>query len=208
MERDYWSVPRDWEGETCAILGCGPSLRGQDLSPLAGLRVIAINDAFRLYPTCDILYFSDRAWWDGPHGRRDNVGRYFRGGCIVTMENDIGGILRLRNTGPTGLETSPDGVRHGSNSGYQCINLAVHLGVRRIILLGFDMRCVDGETHWGPRPEQQSVHGFTRTLDVMLKKFETLVDPLAAAGVEVVNCSPGSRLTVWPMVSLEEALRV
>lgn len=199
---DYWSVPRLWEGETVTILGGGPSLRSVDLSRITG-RVIAINDAFKLKPDSDILYFCDRSWWDGPHGRSSEVCRKFDTVCrnfggIVTLENDIPGIKRLRNTGPTGLETDPAGLRHGSNSGYQCINLAYHLGVRRIVLLGFDMRCVDGSTHFNHRPEQQSVHGFERTLAVMLAKFETLVDPLKEAGVEVINATEGSRLECWP----------
>jgi hypothetical protein len=200
---NYWRVPRLWEGQTAFILGGGPSLRSVDLGRVQG-RVIAINDAYRLYPAADILYFCDAAWWEGRNGRRGHVKRVFTGERIVTLENDFDGVLRLRNTGATGLETEPDGLRHGSNSGYQCINLAYHLGVKRIVLLGYDMRCVDGETHWGPRPEPQSAHGFERTLQyAMLPKFESLVDPLREAGVEVLNATAGSRLTCWPIVDIQ-----
>jgi hypothetical protein len=34
----------------------------------------------------------------------------------------------------------------------------------------------------------------------MLPKFKTLADPLAAAGVHVINASPGSALKIWPIV--------
>ena len=38
-----------------------------------------------------------------------------------------------------GLESARDTLAHGNNSGYAAINLAVHLGAARIVLLGYDM---------------------------------------------------------------------
>lgn len=58
----YWSVPRRWQGQTCYILGCGPSLRGFDVFNLFGWgRIIAINDSFRLAPWASVLYECDAA---------------------------------------------------------------------------------------------------------------------------------------------------
>ena len=111
-------------------------------------------------------------------------------------------IRCLRNTGRDGLETTSDGVRTGRNGGYQAINLAVHLGVRRIILLGYDMRHIDGRSHWHgghPMPSKESTYR-----NAMLPCFATLVAPLAERGIEVVNCTPGSALTAFPIMSLEE----
>lgn len=202
---EYWHVPRLWEGQTAFILGCGPSLSSVDFNALRGLawpRVIAINDAIFEYPEADLLYFCDRAWWDGQYGRQSRVPR---GTFIVTLENEIAGVKRLRNTGPTGFDPDTSCLRHGSNSGYQAMHLAVHLGVKRIILCGFDLRTVDGRLHSMARPEQQAATPvFDQTLrEAMLPKFETLVEPLSKMGVQVLNATPGSRLTCWPIVEAQ-----
>ena len=105
-----------------------------------------------------------------------------------------------------GLEQCSDGVRTGRNSGYQCINLAFHLGVSRIVLLGYDMRCDNsGRSHWfgdHPHPTKSTVYQ-----QVMVKHFETLVKPLKARGVEVINCTPGSAIECFPKVPLADLLQ-
>lgn len=198
----YWTVPRFWEGETAAILGCGPSLSIVDFDALkaSGQRVIAINDAIFEYPDADILYFCDRSWWDGEFGRRERFEKLGVPCWRATLENEIPGVFRLKNTGALGFDPDPQSLRHGSNSGYQSIHLAVHLGATRIILHGFDMRIVRGELHSMARRERQDAAGFGRVLrEEMLPKFQSLVEPLRERGVEVINATPGSalRLRCW-----------
>lgn len=200
----YDSIPRLWASETAFLLACGPSLRGFDASVLRGRRVIAINDSYQLAPWADVLYACDARWWET---RAAGVAKTWQGGMRVTLENRIPGVLRMRNTGEAGLETQPDGLRHGKNSGYQAIGLAYHLGAARIVLLGYDMRLgARSELHWNHRPERQTEAGFARTLSLMLPLFDTLAEPLAVAGVEVLNATPGSALRVWPMVRLVDVL--
>ncbi len=170
-----------------------------------GCRIIAINDAFRLAPWADLLYFADRRWWDGPQGRQSDVERSLVA-RIVTC-SDAPGCLHLRNTGIEGFEPAPGNIRTGNNSGYQAIHLAIHLGVSRIVLFGYDMRVSGHQTHWGERPEGHTPEDFARTLvDLMLPLFRGLVRPLADRGIEVTNASPGSALTLWPVVGHQEGL--
>lgn len=210
MSTAYWTVPPEWTGETCYVLGCGPSLRGFDARVLRGRgRVITVNDSFRLAPWADVLYACDLRWWQT---RRAAVEAVWQGRRMVTLENhalenQIPGVLRLRNSGEDGLETDTGALRTGKNSGYQAIGLAYHFGASRIVLLGFDMRLGrHGELHWNERSDGQTPQGFAQTLGLMLPKFETLRDPLAIAGVQVVNATPGSALRVWPMVRLGDVL--
>ncbi len=189
-----------WRGETVFILGCGPSLAQSDVDLLQGHRVIAINDSFLMGPWADVLYGCDARWW---RTREQRIKQVWEGGMRITLENDIPGVFRMRNTGDSGLETSPDGLRNGKNSGYQAINLAYHFGVSKIVLLGYDMKLgKHGELHWNARPELQTQAGFARTLSLMLPLFDTLVEPLATAGVQVVNATPGSALRAWPISDL------
>jgi hypothetical protein len=202
----YWSVPPEWTGETCCILGGGPSLASVDFRALnrTGCRVIAINDAFRFAPWADCLYFCDQRWWDK---RSLDVRASFTGKYLVTLENRIYGVKRIRNTGELGMETDPAGLRHGHNSGYQCINLAVHFGVSRIVLYGYDMRVHGNQTHAIEGVRQQNATDFDRLLrDKMLPAFDSLVQPLANANAQVLNATPGSRLRCWPIVDLRTAI--
>ena len=56
------------------------------------------------------------------------------------------GVTVLKNTGQRGLERQRTGLRTGLNSGAAAINLAVHFGATRILLLGYDK----GHSKTGP----------------------------------------------------------
>ena len=190
-----------------ACLGGGPSLTQHQVNALRGrTRAIAINDAWRLAPWAEVLYACDGRWWRKHDGLPDFPG------LKVTLSNSADevapwpDIMVLENTGAEGLETSPHGLRTGRNGGYQAINLAVHFGARRVLLLGYDMKSApDGRTHWfgdhADWPTRPGIFG-----DVFLPHFEGLAHALDAIGVGVVNCTPGSALDVFPKASLGQAL--
>lgn len=195
-------VPRLWSGKTVVIVGAGPSLTHADVDRCRDHHLIAIKDAIRLAPWAGVLYGCDRKWWKA-HPETESFT-----GLKYSLE-DVRGrpdVSRLRNTGKTGLARDPSSLRTGMNSGYQALGLAVHLGASRIVLLGFDMQ-PDGEKHrWfgthkyhGPRPSAPDYRLF-------LELFPTIVEPLKAAGVEVLNCSRRTALTCFPCVELDEAL--
>lgn len=203
--KHYWNVLPEWADETAYLLGCGPSLNRTDVNQLRGRRVIAINDSYQIAPWSELLYFCDKKWW---LQHQERIAETFRGRVIATLENQIDGVRALRNAGQLGLETDPGAIRNGSNSGYQAINLAVHLGVSRIVLLGYDMQVNGDKLHWQPRTDMQTAQGFQRTLQInMLPKFEYLREPLRKAGVEVINCTVNSALKVWPYRPLGQVLQ-
>lgn len=196
------SVPRRWPGATIVCLGGGPSLTPADVDAVhaAGLHTIAINDAYRLAPWADVLYACDQQWWTWHAGVPSFTGpRYALAASIPITWPDI---VVLENTGWTGLELAPTGLRAGHNSGYQAVNLAVHLGAARVLLLGYDLGPDGALTHWfGDHPSL-----VPSPYAEMRAAFETLVAPLAAIGVEVLNCSRRTALTAFPCVALEDAL--
>jgi len=204
---DAWSAPCLWPGATVACLGGGPSLSQADVDRVRGrARVIAINDAVRLAPWADVLYGCDWRWWQKHAGAPGFTG------IKVSLSNSRGHldaypeIKLLENTGVAGLEDSPTGLRTGGNGGYQAINLAVHLGARRILLLGYDMQAAaDGRTHWfGDHEDWPTRPDVYAT--AMLPHFAGLAARLRDVGVETINCTPASALTVFPTLDLETAL--
>lgn len=190
------TVPRLWPGETVVCVGTGPSLTQADVDACRGrARVIVVNDAYRLAPWADLLYAADDKWWAWHKGAPGFAGLKY---TIAPCRHAWPGLQVLRNSGQHGLESNPSGLRTGYNSGYQAINLAVHLGASRVLLLGYDMA---GDHYFGSHPDR------TRPpFAPCLKAFATLPDPLRAAGVEVVNCSRHTALTCFPRQPLREVL--
>jgi hypothetical protein len=195
-----WSVPRAWEGEAAFVLGGGDSLRGFDAGRLKGHgRVIAVNDAFRIAPWADVLYFGDRKWFDWNRG---SLGM-FRGEHIVTRV-EVGAtpplkIKRLRRNLDVGLARHPSEVA-GWCSGGNAINLAYLFGAAPIVLLGFDMKGGNWHTH----------HRTPKNLDAYRRHFiphiERMAPELEREGVTVINATPGSALGCFPIVSLDDIL--
>ncbi len=201
------AVPALFPGSTATIIATGPSLTPADVAATRRSNgpVIVVNDAHRLAPWADILYAADEYWWERHVGVPSFRGLKY---SIEPTRAQWRGLHVLRNTGVFGLELDPAGLRTGFNSGYQAINLAVHLGARRMILLGFDMGpAPDGRTHWfGDHPDaaQRPPSPYRE----MIAAFDTMVEPLAQIGAVVVNCSRVTRLTTFPTVPLEDAFDV
>lgn len=200
----YAVVARLWPESTIAILGGGPSLTAADVArcQAAHVRVIAINDAHRLAPWADVLYAADAKWWHYHQGVPSFTGLKY------SLQPDAArwpGVQILENTGEEGLEARPSGLRAGRNSGYQSMNLAVHFGARRILLLGYDMQRLPGQrSHWfGDHPERLRCDS---PYDTFLRRFETIVEPLQRLGITVINCTRTTALTCFPRLPLNEAL--
>ena len=112
----------------------------------------------------------------------------------------------MRNAGPRGISTDPGMICNGRNSGYQALNLAILAGARTVILLGFDARepTADRKSHWfGDHPRVEPVAVFAE----YRKAFSAAEGAIRAAGVRVVNCSPGSAIDSFPKMDLVDALR-
>ena len=199
----------DWAGAVVVAIGGGPSLTHEQVDYCRGrAKIIAINNAVDLAPWADLLYFCDERWY---RWHEETVRRFE--GRRVTMENEgllaeLPGLTCMKNdtkrTGEReGFCESPDGLRTGGNGGYQVLQLAAHLGARRVVLLGYDMRPIDGKAHW------HEEHPIPTPLDCLTgyaDGFRTLVEPLRRRGVEVINATPGSALDFFPRATLQEAL--
>lgn len=194
-------VPRLYPGGTVLCVASGPSLTQADVDYCQGRvdMAIAVNTSYQRVPWATALYAADAHWWDWHKGVPAFGGLRYS----VSSEAAKWGVSILRNTGADGLEMSPDGLKTGRNGGYQALNLAIHFGATRILLLGYDLQLGDQQKgHWHP----DHPHGRPSPFGVFLDKFKTLVGPLANLGIDVVNCTPRSALTCFPRQSLREAL--
>jgi hypothetical protein len=203
MTDRFWSVPQLWPGGTVAVMASGPSMSAEVADTVRAARVpaIVVNNTFRLAPWAAVLYAADARWW------RLTPDAVEFGGLKVSIENidelPPRGVLLMRNGGREGYDEAPDSLRTGHNSGYQALHLAVKAGARRVVLCGFDMR---GSGHWHPN-HLAPLRSVDEAFFAMCRaRFQTILAPLAQMGVEVLNCTPGSALTCFPRVALEDAL--
>lgn len=201
----YWRPERLFEGFTVVIVGGGESFDATQARRIGmarstgAVRVIAINDA--VYPCwyADIAYACDAAWWR-VHGPLSG----FRG-LRVTLEKPVhDGILQLENTGNTGFDPEPGKIRTGGNGGYQMLHLCAHLGASKVILVGLDMH----GGHWfGQHPQSLLRSTNHQTLSNRVTRFVEMAPHLAKRGIDVVNVSSRSRLTVFRSGNLDIELR-
>lgn len=201
-------VPRVWPGATVVCFASGPSLTREDAEYVRSKAyTIAINDAVTLAPWADVLYSSDNYWYVRQQGVKTFQGmKYAMSPRRNVLHNPFARwpeIQVLANTGETGLELEPTGLRTGRNSGYAAINLAVHFGASRIVLLGYDMSLgPKGEAHFDGKVGSGPGH-----YHLFRESFRTLVGPLKAVGVTVINCSRRTALTAFPRGELRTVLQ-
>lgn len=193
-----------WPESVIVCLGSGPSLTQADVDFCRGRAlVIAIKDTIDLCPWADVLYgcgadAGGQTWWRrrGPSLPMTGL-RY----SLDEAASEWASVLKYRKD--DGLETDPGYLALGGNSGYQAVNLSVHLGARKVVLLGYDMqKDPAGRQHYfGDHPR-----GNQLPFDLFLFRFPTIMEPLKALGVELINASRQTALTCVPRGTLQEAL--
>lgn len=193
----YWSVPAMWPGRTVAVLASGPSMSQAVADKVKHLPRITVNTTYRLALDADIIYACDEAWW------KANPEAVQCGGIKVAMEALPGkhpefpeDVKVLRNTGREGFDPFPDCLRTHNNGGIQAVQVAVHAGAARILLLGFDMR----GGHW------HEAHPNGDTSDKQFLRWIDRARGLAKAPVDIVNCTEGSALDCFRRESLDDVL--
>lgn len=196
-------VVRRFPASTIVCLGSGPSLTPEDVAFCQSKAiVIAVNDAAVLAPWASVVFAADLLWWGRNYMARRLLGLKY---ALASSHKRIPGVEVLERTGQEGLETDPTGLRSGGHSGYAAINLAVHLGARQIVLLGYDLKPdPTGRHHYfGGHPD-----GSHPRYDQWRPLYQTLLEPLQALGISLVNASRQTSIRSVPRLPLREALCV
>lgn len=218
-----------WEGGTCFILGGGPSVLKQFnvpneiirlvylgklnpeayspyLEPIHKQHVIAVNVAYKIGSWIDMMIFGDTSTW---HEDREGI-LGFRGLKISCSDTVVGkGTINLKYLGrdpkhKIGISADPSLIAWNKNTGAAAINLAVHTGVKRIVLLGFDMKLDPNQNqHW----HKLYVSPLNQTNSIFNKHligFPQMKKDLDALGIEVINCNPDSAIECFQKVNFKD----
>lgn len=169
---------------TWAVLATGPSMCQALADSVRGrCYVVAVSDSYRLAPWADAIASSDIAWW------RQHPQAMGLPGVKFTAAPTWQGADQLARV--------PEAVS-GTNSGLLGLMVAVRMGAKRVLLLGLDLR---GDHFFGRHPEplkNPDDHRFA----VFCRQFEAY----RPRGVEILNCTPGSALDVYPRADLADCL--
>jgi hypothetical protein len=230
-----WKVPKIWEGGECWILGGGPSLPYQfevpeniiqqvcagELTPdayspylsvLHDKHVIAVNMSYLIGTWIDMVFFGDGGYYLKNRVTLLNYPK-LKVSCapkIKNFPNDGVKFIARDQRKPSGISSRNGYVSWNKNSGAAAINLAVHFGVKRIYLLGFDMDVLDGNQHWhnlyGKNKSRKNGKPHKLPFTRHKKGFSTIKKDADNLGVEIINCSPSSTIQEFKKMSVKEIL--
>ena len=182
----------EWKGYTAVCIASGASLTQEQVDMCKGHKIIAINDAYKLAPHADILYACDSQWWGWHNGVPDFKGRKITHQQDAVKLQTYPGIDYILSDGKSGFSHKQDRIRHGGNSGYQALHIALSMGADRVLLLGYDMHANTGESHFfGEHPNGKQRDG---RYAEWIKEFSALEIAGRQRGQEVLNCTPNSAL--------------
>ena len=198
----------DWYQQTCVCIGTGPSLTEEQLAMVQNyrkhgamtLRAIAINDAGLernlplSAPWADILYAADGKWWQ--FYKPSFEGLRVSGEKVKDVETIQLKMLARRELMPR----VPGSVVSGDHSGFQALGLALTLGAVRILLLGYDCGGNKRNCHSNREPRFSTEPPFDQWADKYMQV------PKRWPFVEILNCSPQSRITAFPKAEIGEVL--
>ena len=195
-----WSPKPEWKDQDAILIGGGASLRKFDFSVLKGKNVIGCNDAFRLgKDIVSYCLFGDPSFFEK---NREELATF--GNPVVTcapsiLNKPIPWLLQMRRI--------RDGLHEGNivgwnySTGATATNLALSLGARRIMLLGYDLGLQpNGRSHWHDAhpvpPREEAYRRFMRgfhSVAASLKRYPE---------VQVFNVTDGSsNLKLFPTMS-------
>jgi hypothetical protein len=201
-----------WANQTVIVAASGPSLTKEVAAACEGQKAVVVNDAYRLMSLASVLYACDGEWWKAHGGCPDFPGERWSSHTVggngrhnnKLSAADAYRLNLVEGRDGEGFSLDPEFIHYGSNSGFQAVNLAILFGATRIILVGFDMRVVDGKRHFfgdhaAPLRNTPDYKPFIQAFERAAKKLPK--------HIQIINCTPQSALTCFPMKDLDAAVR-
>ena len=220
-----------FKDETAILIATGPSVTNQvneirNAKADKHCRIITINNAYEIAPFADAHISCNDDWWRY-YWPKSAVLRKMP--CLkYTWYKDIAdeyGIQYVKAIVKDGLSTDPRIIHINHGSGPMGINIALHLGIKKLLLIGHDMKFAkdyDGQRkkagstnrhffgeypkklqHWPSVKVGKSKPG---VMDGLIDAYNTMVPQIPELGMEVINCTPNSALTSFPLSTLEKEL--
>jgi GT2 family glycosyltransferase len=181
-------------GATLLICGCGESLNR--LEHPERFITIGVNDVSRRFDPDYLVVVNPREQFTGDrfgYVERSNARYLFTQLDLGTVRPPV---VRFRLGRYAGVDfDDPQVLHYTQNSPYVALCLAVHLGAKRIGLIGVDFT----EHHFFG---QTGKHVLADRLSTINREYAALGEACRARGIEIVNLSPASLLNAFPRFNL------
>lgn len=203
FQRFAVELPREFKdfrgfhaGETLLVCGCGSSL-SQIVAP-ERLVTIGVNDVGRLFHPDYLVVLNPAQQFSGDRFRYIEKSRARAVFTQLDLQIPHPQVIRVRLGQRGGTDFSdPNLLPYTRNSPYPALCLAVHMGARRIGLIGVDFT----DNHFFAATGKHSLAGEVTQID---QEYRQLQASCLRLGVEVFNLSAESRLTAFPKITQEE----
>jgi len=197
-----------------AIVCTGPSLTLEQIDKVSHLKRFGANRAFEF--DLDVIAGCNWQFW---HHYWDQIKDYK---CHKWATLDYDQVKQfdvnfIESRFIDGLSTDKSYIAHHHGTGPQLLNIALHYGCEVMLLIGWDMRYpgkVDRYTYTGKRhyfgedaltEKHWPIHiNKDGRLDGLMKEVVTIHPE--DYGIEIINCTPDSAMTCFPMMDLDAAL--
>ena len=139
----------------------------------------------------DVCWWGDPRWFDW--NKEDLAGFAGLKVCCCESLRKRPEVRVLKRGKPKGIDLRSDFASWNSSSGGSAINLAFHFGVRRVVLLGFDMRIGDdGEDNWH---DMHKIKGHTEDpYPRFMEAFPVIKEDAEREGMEIINSTMISKI--------------
>ncbi len=229
-----WRAPNIWRGSACYIIGGGPSWLQQFKIPkqvvdqvrinkkpmsiyspylkfLHGKHVIGVNGAFQLGSWVPVCAFMDILWYEEYEKKllSEFSGLRVTTNISVMEKTYIKGKKHIQYFEPErnkiyGISELEGQCAQNGNSGAFAINVAYHLGAKRIYLFGFDMNLTNGASHF--HGEYRDTWSET-IINTHLRCFPEIARDAKQLGIQIFNVNPDSQINSFPKITLDEVIR-
>lgn len=222
-------VKRLYDRETAILVATGPSVSQhkeqlEEISKQKRARIITVNNAFELAPFADAHIACNLDWWRH-YWPKSSLLRTMQ--CPkFTWYQDVAddyGIIYVKAIVKDGLSLDPRILHINHGSGPMAINLALHLGIKKLLLIGHDMKFAKDYNAATRNPGSEPRHFFGEypgklqhwpsvkvgrdgTLNGLIEAYDKMPPDLQRGGMEVVNCTPDSALQTFRMSTLDKEL--
>jgi len=216
------SIPRKFPGETAIVAGTGPSLTPEviELCNQArkdGVRIFSANRAHELLDT-DVFHACNWQFYDEYYDKLKDK-PFDKWTTRPELEGKYPDVNYIEERWENGLSRNPSYIHAHHGTGPQLVNIAYLYGCTRLILVGWDMRYpgklddtnknyskprhffgedVLTEKHWSRTDDQGRKFGLIREMSTI--KPEDY-------GIEIINATPDSAMTCFPMGDLRSCLK-
>jgi hypothetical protein len=194
---------------TVFLLGGGPTLTASlaelevhlDNKEIRKWRIFAINESMYCAPYADLLFFRDTTWYLANKTAVDAWSTLVVTSTASKWYSSNVRVVKMKHC--EDFLIGGDIIKYGRSAGHTALSLAISLGAKKCVLLGYDCRLVDGRTHFHEKPADAIAITYK---EYFLPAWVGWGDAVERAGVEVVNATPDSAILSFPRRPLSEVL--